>query len=339
VPEVIDADALVFATVRAAHVEPARQVADDLLDAAAQPANRLNGVTPYQARMMAAQVLSNAGDWAGARDVLDGFPDTAGAGLIVRASECLGGGDLAAAQALVSQIRNWPVGDTYGLSMITTLVLKATEAGYFDQALAWTDAAWTAAMDNLAGEGGAVAYGPKILQIMEKEVREQHQRRAAAGGTRAQPVEPQVQPARAARREIALVAESRPWPALVDGRLLWWPYAEYQRLVAQVPDLRNVIGATWPQHRARVESTLRAFRHRHGDNRVVLSLARAEFGAYVQFLERAGADPRQSEPLTAFTGFSAERQKPVRWPPRGLDRCWCGSGRRYSRCCGSAVSG
>jgi hypothetical protein len=194
-------------------------------------------------------------------------------------------------------------------------------------------------MDNRAGEGGAVARGPKFLQLIGEEVREQQQRRTAADGTRAQPVNPQALSARAAGLESALVAESRPWPDPVDGRLLWWPDAEYQRLVAQVPDVRNVIGATWPQHRAKVESTLRAFRHLHPDNRVVLSLARAEFGAYVRFLERAGADPRRPEPLTAFTGFSAEQQKPVRWPPRGLDRCWCGSGRKYSRCCGSAVSG
>jgi hypothetical protein len=337
VPEVISADALVFAKLRAAHLEPPRQVADDLLEAAAGSAVRLNGVTPYQARMMAAQVLSDAGDQAGAQEVFDGSPDTAGAGLIRRASESLSSGDLAAAQTLVSQIRSWPVGDTYGLSMIMTLVLKAAEAGYFDQALTWTDAAWTAAMDNRAGQGEAVAHGPKYLQLMGEEVREQQQRRAAADDTRAQPAEPQVRRSGAAGSENALVAASAPWPAVVDGRLLWWPDAEYQRLVTQVPDVRSVIGATWQQHRAKVESTLRAFRHLQPDHRVALSLARAEFRAYVRFLQRAGSDPRRPEPLTAFTGFAAEHQEPVRWPPRGLDRCWCGSGRKYSRCCGSAV--
>jgi hypothetical protein len=339
VPEVIDADALAFAKLRAAHLEPPKQVADDLLAAAAQPTIRLKGVTPYQARMRAANVLSAAGDQAGAREVLDGSPDTAGAGLIWRASACLHSGDLAAALALVSQIRSWPVGDEYGFSLIIEFVLAAAEAGHFDQALAWTDAAWTAAMDNRSGADWLVARGPKLLQLVEEEIRELQQRRAAADGTRAQPKEPQVRPARATRPETALVAESRPWPAVVDGRLLWWPDAEYQRLVTQVPDVRNVIGATWQQHRAKVESTLRAFRRLQPDHRAALSLVRAEFRAYVRFLEQAGSDPRLAEPMTAFTGLAAEQQKPFRWPPRGFDRCWCGSGRRYSRCCGSAVSG
>src|SRR5260221_3356596 len=172
---------------------------------------------------------------------------------------------------------------------------------------------------------------------MGEEVREQQQRRAAADGTRAQPEEPQVRPARAAGPESALVADSPPWPALVDGRLLWWPDAEYQRLVAQVPDVRHVIGATWQQHTAKVESTLRAFRHLQPDNRVALSLARAEFRAYVRFLELAGSDPRLPEPLTAFTGFAAEHQKPVRWPPGRLDRCWSRSGLRDSPSLAAAV--
>jgi hypothetical protein len=339
VPEVIDADALAFATLRAAHLEPPRQVADDLLAAAARPTIRLKGVTPFQARMLAAKVLTDAGDQVGALEVLDGSPDTAGAGLIQRASECVRTGDLAAAHSLVSQIRIWPVGDEHGLSLIMEFVLRAADAGYFDQALAWTDAAWTAARDNRAGPDWLVARGPQMLQILEEEVREQQQLWATADGMRAQLKEPQVRPARTAGPESARVANSPPWPALVDGRMLWWPDPEYRRLVAQVPDVRYVIGVTWQQHTAKVESTLRAFRDLRPGNRVALSLVGAEFRAYVRFLELAGSDPRLPEPLTAFTGFAAEHQKQVRWPPRRLDRCWCGSGLRYSRCCGAAVGG
>jgi SEC-C motif len=338
VPEVIDADALAFATLRAAHLEPPRQVADDLLAAAARPSIRLKGVTPYQARMLSAKVLSDAGDRVGALEVLDSSPETAGAALIQRASQCLGTGDLAGAQALVSQIRSWPAGDVYGLSLIMALVLTAADAGYFDQALAWTDAAWTAAMDNRAGPDWLVARGPQMLQLLGEEVREQQQLQATGDGTRAQPKDPRSGP-RTAGPEGALVADSPPWPALVDGRMLWWPDPEYRRLVAQVPDVRYVIGATWQQHRAKVESALRAFRQLQPDHRVALSLVGAEFRDYVRFLELAGSDPRLPEPLTAFAGFAAEHQKQVRWPPRRLDRCWCGSGLRYSRCCGAAAGG
>jgi hypothetical protein len=143
VPEVIDADTLAFAAVRAAHLEPPRQVADGLLAAADWPDARLKGVTAYEARMRAAEVLNSAGDRAGALKVLDSSRDTAGAGLIERASKCLGSADPAGAQALVSQIRSWLVGDPYGISLVMAFLLKAADAGYFDEALAWTDAAWT----------------------------------------------------------------------------------------------------------------------------------------------------------------------------------------------------
>jgi SEC-C motif len=335
VPEVIDADALAFAELRAAHLEPPRQVADDLFAAASQPAIRLRGVTPYQVRMVAAKVLNDSGDELGALEVLDSSPDTAGAGLMQRAEECLHRGDLAAAQSLMSQIRSWPIGDTYGLSLIMAFVLTAADAGYFEEALAWTDAAWTAAMDNRAGPDWLVARGPQILRLLGEQVREQQQRPATDDGTRTQPQRPTVDPARAARPQSALAADSPPWPTLVDGRLLWWPHAEYQRLVAQVPDLGYVIGPTWQQHKAKVESTLRTARHQQPNNRAVLRLARAEFNAYVRFLELAGSDPRLPEPMTAFTGPAAEQHKPTRWPPGRLDRCWCGSGLRYSRCCGA----
>jgi hypothetical protein len=337
VPELIDADALAFAELRAAHLQPPRQVVDDLLAAASDPAIRLRGVTAYQARMVAAKILNDTGDEVGSLEVLDSSPGTAGAGLIQRGAECLRRGDLPAAQSLMSQIRSWPVGDTYGLSLIIAFVLTAADAGYFEEALAWTDAAWTAAMDNRAGPDWLVARGPQILGLLAEQVREQQQRRAADDGTGTAPQQPTVNPARAARPESALVAGSPPWPALVDGRLLWWPHAEYQRLIAQVPDLGYVIGATWQQHIAKVESALRTARHQQPDNRAELLLARAEFNAYVRFLELAGSDPRLPAPMTAFTGSAAEQHKPVRWPPRRLDRCWCGSGLRYSRCCGAEI--
>jgi SEC-C motif len=334
VPEVIDADALAFAKLRATYLEPPRQVADALLAAAAWPDIRLKGVTQGQARMRAAEVLRDAGDRSGALEVIENFPDTAAAGPIWRATDCLSAGDIAGACDLVNQVRTWPVSEEYGFSLIITLVFMAAEAGYFDRALAWTDAAWTAAMNNRAAPDWLLQRGPKLLQLVEQEVRDQQHR--AAEGDRARTQEAQARPARAADAR-APVSASQPWPALVDGRLLWWPHAEYQRLVAQVPDLGYVIGATWQQHTAKVESTLRAFARLHPDSRVVLWLVRAEFTPYLGFLERAGSDPRLPEPLTAYTVIAAERQKPVHWPLGRLDRCWCGSGIRYSRCCGSAV--
>src|SRR5258706_15476489 len=53
-------DDLRFALIRAAHLEPPRQVADDLLTATDQPATRLGGGTAFQARLRAAEGLLRA---------------------------------------------------------------------------------------------------------------------------------------------------------------------------------------------------------------------------------------------------------------------------------------
>ena len=55
------ADDLLFALVRAGHLEPSQHVADGLLSAADRPQDGLAGVTSLQARLRAAQVLTEAG--------------------------------------------------------------------------------------------------------------------------------------------------------------------------------------------------------------------------------------------------------------------------------------
>ncbi|HEX3925632.1 MAG TPA: hypothetical protein VHY31_25370 [Streptosporangiaceae bacterium] len=60
-PDVWAPDDLRFALSRAAHLEPPRQVVSDLLAAADQPAARLAGVTAFQARLRAAEVLLEVG--------------------------------------------------------------------------------------------------------------------------------------------------------------------------------------------------------------------------------------------------------------------------------------
>ena len=59
-PDAWTADDLLFALVRAEHLELPRQVADCLLSAAGQPGTRLAGVTPLEAQLRAADVLISA---------------------------------------------------------------------------------------------------------------------------------------------------------------------------------------------------------------------------------------------------------------------------------------
>jgi hypothetical protein len=129
------------------------------------------------------------------------------------------------------------------------------------------------------------------------------------------------------------IAGQEPWPSLVDDRLVWWPAAEYDRIVRQVPELSGILGGPWREHTARVESFMSAAVPAVGTARL---LAHADFAKFTTYLERAGADPCASTVQTAFTRHAgAGYHYPARWPPGRRYPCWCGSHRRYPLCCGS----
>jgi hypothetical protein len=75
-----------------------------------------------------------------------------------------------------------------------------------------------------------------------------------------------------------------PWPALAGPSLLWWPRAEYLRVVRQVPDLRAILGATWRAHTATVEATLAAASINEPGQ---FTLMPAEFGRFAHSTCRA----------------------------------------------------
>jgi hypothetical protein len=348
-------DDLLFAVVRASHLEPPRQVAEDLLSAADRPGEGLAGVTPLQARLRAADVLIGAGlaDEAIAvgRDAVraegqdtDGRARMQASGVLAEA----GAADEAAALAL-ALVQERP-GPDYGfVGYLVGLSLLLAGKGYVPQAVQVVDEA-VASASSMPGSDGRFHYSASVRdrdrrvgQIKAEAVSAVEKvrdkildmgRRAAADGE--DPVEAATCRRREARTNAAAeIAAQRPWPSLTDGRLLWWPSAEYGRLLRQVPEVTGILGGTWRDHTARVESFMSSASR--ADRTARLLLAHADFAKFAAYLEHSGADPRLSAVQTAFTFHAgAGYHYPARWPPGGRYPCWCGSGRKYQRCCGTA---
>jgi len=347
-------DDLLFALVRAAHLEPPRSVADGLLSAADRPDDGLAGVSSLQARIRAAQVLIAAGSSddaiAVARDAVRAAgPDTDGSARL-RAAGVLaeaGAADEAAALA-ISVAREHPGG---GYLYLASLSLWMAADGHVPQATRLADEA-VADASRMRGSDGKFHYNASIRELDRRagqlkaeavttteKSREKvldFVRRATADGTDL--IEAATRRRREALREAAAdIAGQRPWPSLVDDRLLWWPGTEYDRLVRQVPDLTGILGGTWREHTARVESFMSAAVPADGTARLLL--AHADFAKFTAYLEEAGADPRLSTVQTAFTRHAgAGYHYPARWPPGRRYPCWCGSHRKYPRCCGSQLA-
>jgi hypothetical protein len=131
------------------------------------------------------------------------------------------------------------------------------------------------------------------------------------------------------------VFQEPPWPSVAGGRLLFWPEDQYSRLVRQVPTLTSFLGSSWQDHVGLVEAALRADHHdlAGAAARKATMVVAGDVDAFIAFLLRAGADPRDPAAMTANAAEVPENRAWA-WPPRPRKPCWCGAGRRYSECCG-----
>jgi SEC-C motif len=48
-----------------------------------------------------------------------------------------------------------------------------------------------------------------------------------------------------------------------------------------------------------------------------------------------GDDPGSAEARSAYGAELVSTGHTILWPPGRNDPCWCGSGRKYKRCCGA----
>jgi hypothetical protein len=343
-PDVWTPDDLQFAVVRAMFLESPRAVADELLAAAAQPATRLSMVSPFQARVRAAEVLRQAGEQAGSvaimqQALLDPGRDPDGKARMTAAAVLaeLGDGDQAANLAL-QVMRDLP-GDPaapHGRYVALSLLLAAN--GCYTQGL---DVADACAAD-VAGSGrrmGALGSRLTTLASMTKQeilaMQERNAGEDADPGARTAASQRRKQEATA--QALAGALSKPPWPALDSGFMLWFPEDQYARLIRQLPELAGVLGASWREHTSRVEAALAEQAMSlapDGGQRPML--AAGDSWTYADFAEHATADPRLASVLTAYTERAAKGLgTPAPWPPGRRDRCWCGSGQRYQRCCGT----
>jgi tetratricopeptide (TPR) repeat protein len=105
--------------------------------------------------------------------------------------------------------------------------------------------------------------------------------------------------------------------ATPQAELVFFPEAEFAKLIEQWPGLAEVYGKDWDEHRARLEKDL-----------VRLS-GRAVLKGSVAGLSAQG-DPTDPKTRGAYADKPGEE---IPWPPERNGLCWCGSGNKYKKCC------
>ena len=134
----------------------------------------------------------------------------------------------------------------------------------------------------------------------------------------------------AERLETRLANTATPAAAEPAGDLLFWPRAEFDRLLAQWPGLSEAYGKNWDDHRAHLEKELV---RRAGAGRAGLAVLRGSVTGLTGSAGKDG-DPAAPPSRAAYAQLVAGRpDQQIAWPPERNAACWCGSALKYKKCC------
>ncbi|WP_370946410.1 SEC-C metal-binding domain-containing protein [Amycolatopsis sp. cg5] len=116
-------------------------------------------------------------------------------------------------------------------------------------------------------------------------------------------------------------------PRYSGSALLFWPRAEFERLVLLWPALSKEFGVGWDEHRAMVEREMQLAATEEPGPFGVLP------GEVRELIDFAGPDEYAPDFIEAYEAELADAGVETAWPPGRNDTCWCRSGAKYKKCC------
>jgi len=115
--------------------------------------------------------------------------------------------------------------------------------------------------------------------------------------------------------------------------LAWFPADDYGQALARWPSLaEDWAGCSHAEYCRRFQRKLLEF-SAHGVPMRGVSPIRLVH--YLRWCEEEGADSASPETRAHYAAEIVRQGSAIPWPPRRNDPCWCGSGRKYKRCCGT----
>ncbi|MEV4129834.1 SEC-C domain-containing protein [Nocardia sp. NPDC049707] len=112
--------------------------------------------------------------------------------------------------------------------------------------------------------------------------------------------------------------------------VLYWPESEFAVALKRWPTLREQY-ETHEEHQRLVERALR-------DLPSAARIAVATVAGLIDYAEFIGEDPDLAHTRAEYAAELAETGNVVVWPPGRNEPCWCGSGRKYKKCCGRPLN-
>ena len=203
--------------------------------------------------------------------------------------------------ALLHELRPLLTRDELVVDAVVDALLDAERVDIAEQ---WTSAAFLTVLERLDdGDGGSPAATDEDYALADTLARQRHALRRALN---------------LPQDEYDDLAEE--WMAASDddGPVLFWPQALFEALLAARPEVAEDIGSTWTEHRAGIESVLRA------DSEDGVPTVTVEFATPAMLAATVDGNEEATGDLALPS---------MAWPPGRNEPCWCGSTLKYKKCC------
>ena len=112
----------------------------------------------------------------------------------------------------------------------------------------------------------------------------------------------------------------------------WFPADQWTEAIERWPDLLDDLPADHLAYSHATEARIkRIARHVPGNRLHVAAMTVDGLDAHA---EESGYDPGSGEARSSYAATLLQAGSAVVWPPGRNEPCWCGSDRKYKKCCG-----
>lgn len=112
--------------------------------------------------------------------------------------------------------------------------------------------------------------------------------------------------------------------------MLVWQRGEQQLAKKRWPE---VFSTDVVSNHADIEERLRELSQEQKSTRISLILGSVD--GFADYLNRTGGDPAEESVRLAYAEHARGKGRVISWPPGRNQLCWCGSERKYKKCCGA----
>lgn len=114
--------------------------------------------------------------------------------------------------------------------------------------------------------------------------------------------------------------------------VLYWPREEFTGLLERWPKAADAYGDDHPGHLRQVELTLRDLSE---EGALRMAVGRGTVPELEAYAQTSGGSPDAPDTRSAYAAELARTGRATDWPPPRNGPCWCGSERKYKKCCGN----